>query len=424
MRRGFAPLVLALALMLPWLVADAAHAQNPPKKQAPAAAASAGSAYRISGITVDVSAANPQAARLAAFRIAQRRAFPLLWSRLSGKPAGAAPRLSDGQLDGIVSGIESEGERFSMTRYMATLAVVFDRSRVVEYLGGTVSMLQSPPMLLLPVWVDGGATTLFQTKTPWAAAWGRYRENATPLDYVVPAGTAVDNVLLTAFQTRRPERSTWRTLLSRYDAVDVLIAEARLIRRWPGGPLKALILARHGPDGRVLGRFMLGAEDETGLDQMLDTAARRIDGIYAEALRDGRLQAEPGLALALEPVIAPAPFFDTPVVAGAVVNDQVVGGLELVVITPDSASYAASEAALRRVPGVTSVAVTSLSLGGSSRLLVSHLGSEADLRAALAGAGFTLGTETPFPVLRRRAETAPPPEPAGQPANLLPPATP
>jgi hypothetical protein len=424
MRRGFASLVLALALMLPWLVADAAHAQTPPKKEAPDAAADAGSAYRIGGIVVDVAAADPQAARLAAFRIAQRRAFPILWSRLSGKPASAAPRLSDSQLDGIVSGIESQGERFSMTRYMATLAVVFDRSRVVEYLGDVISMLQSPPMLLLPVWVDGGATTLFQTKTPWAAAWGRYRENATPLDYVVPAGTAIDNVLLTAFQMRRPERTTWRTLLSRYDAVDVLIAEARLIRRWPGGPLQALILARHGPDGRVLGRFVLTAEDETGLDQMLDTAARRIDGIYAEALRDGRLQAEPGLALDLEPVIAPAPFFDSPVAAGAVVNDQVVSGLELVAITPDSASFAATEAALRRVPGVTSVAVTSLSLGGSSRLLISHLGSEADLRAALAGAGLALGTETPFPVLRRRPEAAPPPEPAGQPANLLPPATP
>jgi hypothetical protein len=136
------------------------------------------------------------------------------------------------------------------------------------------------------------------------------------------------------------------------------------------------------------------------------------------------LQAEPGLALDLEPVIAPAPFFDSPVAAGAVVNDQVVSGLELVAITPDSASFAATEAALRRVPGVTSVAVTSLSLGGSSRLLISHLGSEADLRAALAGAGLALGTETPFPVLRRRPEAAPPPEPAGQPANLLPPATP
>ena len=91
--------------------------------------AGAGSAYAVSGIAVDVSAPNAIAARNAAFRIAQRKAWAQLWSRLTGSPASAAPKLSDGQLDSIVSGIESQGERFSTTRYIATLGIQFDRAR-------------------------------------------------------------------------------------------------------------------------------------------------------------------------------------------------------------------------------------------------------------------------------------------------------
>ena len=396
------------------LLAGMAHAQPaPPKTEEPAPAAAAGSAYSVGGINVDVQAANPQDARMAAFRIAQRKAWPQLWARLTGKLPADAPRLSDGQLDGIVSGIESQGERFSMTRYIARLAVVFDRSRVVDYFGGITSTLQSPPMLLLPVWVDGGSTVLFQQKTLWAEAWARYRENVTPIDYVVPAGTAADNVLLTGFQMRRPERSGWRTLLARFDAVDVLIAEARITRSWPGGPVRGRFLARHGPDAVALGQFDLVSETGEDLPSMLDTAVQRIDDIYAEALRNGRLQAEEGLAVDLEPVIAPALFIDAAPVAGSVVSEGLVSGTEVLVATPDAAAYASLEAALRRVPGITAVTATSLSLGGSSRLLISHMDSLPALRNSLGSQGFVLGEESPLPILRRRsvvaADAAPPP---------------
>ena len=153
--------------------------------------AGGGNAYTIGGIDVDVAGPNPEAARFAAYRIAQRKAWPLLWARLTGGPAGAAPHLSDGQLDGMVSGIESQGERFSMTRYIAKLGVIFDRSRASDYFGGSMGgRLQSPPMLLLPVYTDGGVRTLYQAKTPWRAAWQRFRENVTPIDYVVASGSA------------------------------------------------------------------------------------------------------------------------------------------------------------------------------------------------------------------------------------------
>ncbi|MBB6225974.1 hypothetical protein FHS79_000125 [Polymorphobacter multimanifer] len=402
-----------ILLIVSALVALPAQAQQPPRRTAPAAAAAAGSAYAVGGIKVDVAAKDPESARFAAFRIAQRQAWPQLWSRLTGNPVGAAPKLSDGQLDSVVAGIESQGERFSTTRYIATLGVVFDRSRVTDFIGTAGGAVQSPPMLLLPVWIDGGVSIIHQVRTPWLAAWGRFRENVTPIDYVLAPGGAVDNVLLTPGQLVRPVRSSWRTILTRHDTVDVLVAEARVRRTWPGGPIAVRFAARHGPDAEQLGSFELRADGEDGLNAMLDEGVRRIDALYSTALQTGRLRAEAGLAVDLEPIIAQAPFLDGSMMAGALSNDAVINGTEIAVITPDAAALAAFETLLRQTEGVTAVTATSLSLGGTSRLLVSHFGTLEMLQEALAARGLGLSIEGGRTVLRRLPGGVPPPTAPG-----------
>jgi hypothetical protein len=390
---------------------------------------SSGSAYAVAGIDVDVAAPTPEAGRNAAFRIAQRRAWPLLWARLTGNPAGAAPHLSDGQLDSIVAGIESQGERFSMTRYIARLGVIFDRSRTGEYFAGSATTLQSPPMLLLPVFSDGGVRTLYQSKTPWRAAWRRYRENVTPVDYVLAMGSAGDNVLLTNWQVMRPDRASWRNILNRFDTVDVLTAEARLTRQWPGGPVIGLFIARHGPDATELARVTLRAADDDGIDAMLDAGVRKLDEIYSMALRDGRLRSEPDLTADLAPIIGLAPTIGTPEVGGE--GDVATAGasLEAAMATPDAATANSLEAALRGTPGVTGVTITSLSLGGTSRLILTYSVARDALQYALDGRGLRLVTENGETVVRRRREgDAPVPRPAAMavelPASPEPPATP
>ena len=385
---------------------------------------SSGGAYTIAGIEVDVAAPNPQAARSAAFRIAQRKAWPLLWARLTGGPAGAAPRLSDGQLDSIVSGIESQGERFSQTRYIATLGVVFDRSRSAEFFGGASGALQSPPMLLLPLFSDGGARTLFQTKTPWRAAWVRFRENVTPIDYILATGSAGDNVLLTNWQVKRPDRPSWRNILNRFDAVDVLTAEARLVRSYPGGPISATFIARHGPDATELGRATLRANDDEGLDALLDAGVRRIDEIYSQALRDGRLRSEPDLTADMAPIITNAPFIGGIETGAVAIAGAAVASIEAVMVTPDAATAAGLEALLRGTPGVTGVTITSLSLGGTSQLLISHASPRDALLYELDQRGLRLVAENGAMVLRRRSEgDVPVPKPVVVAPAAAPPAT-
>ncbi|WP_353216860.1 heavy-metal-associated domain-containing protein [Sandarakinorhabdus sp.] len=391
--------ILPVLAGLGLLAVVAAAQQSTPKAVVPPPDPSrgGGNAYAVGGIDVDVTARSVDDARRVAWTAAQRKAWPQLWSRLTGRAEAEAPRLADGQIDAMVAGIESQGERFSDTRYIARLGVVFDRSRVVERLGSAISLLQSPPMLLLPLLVDGGAGTLFQGRNAWADAWGRWRGNVTPMDYVLPPGTPSDNLWLTMWQAGRSERSSWQQIISRFDTVDVLLAEARLTRSFPGGPITAVFTARHGPDGLVLGRFSLRVTTEAGLPRLLEDGVRRIDMIYADALRAGQLQADAGLAIDVLPII------DAEVLIGQPLPET--SAMILAAITPDTASLVAAERLLRSIAG--DVLVRQSAVGGTSRIEVAMPGGEAALAEALAKAGWQLERLGNDLVLRRRLPAVP-----------------
>jgi len=331
---------------------------------APASRAQDGlSAFVVNNVAVDVVGKSTDEARLAAFREAQRRAWPQLWSRMTGKPAAQAPRLADGALDSMVSGIEVEAERFSSTRYIGRLGVVFDRVRAGRYLSGDVAVLTSPPMLLLPVLADAGARTVYEANSPWLRAWARYRAPASPMQYIRATTMVGDAVLLNAWQARRDDRRLWGNILNRFRAADVLTAEAKLDRSYPGGPILGTFTARHGPDAAMIARFRLRAGSAAELDAMLDEAVRRVDANYALALREGRLRSDPTLTADLAPVVNAAPIiaFTAPVT-----------GVEVNVATPDAGAWASLESALRGTPTVNGVTLLSLSLGGTSRVRIGH----------------------------------------------------
>lgn len=323
----------------------------------------AGSAFVVNNIDVDVAGKTSDAARLGAYREAQRKAWPQLWSRMTGNPVGQAPRLNDGALDSMVAGIEIEAERFSATRYIGRLSVIFDRVRAGKYLGGDMATLTSPPMLLLPVLQDAGAATTYEAQSPWLRAWARYRAGASPMQYVRATTIVGDSILLNAYQARRDDRDLWRNILNRFRAADVLTAEAKLDRTYPGGPIIGTFSARHGPDSALLARFKLQVRSATQLDRMLDMAVGRIDAHYAKALREGRLRSDPTLIADLAPPVSAAPTIG---MAAPVL------GLEVNVATPDAATWAGLSSALRGTPTVNGVTLLSLSLGGTSRVRIGH----------------------------------------------------
>jgi hypothetical protein len=365
------------------------------------------SSYEIGGVAVDVVAKDPEQARQAGWRLAQRKGWKMLWARMNGGNENSAPGLSDSTLGSIVGGIVIEQEQIGPHRYIAKLGVLFDRARAGQLLGGHGQSLRSPPMLVIPVQISGGTPTSFELRNPWQAAWARFRTGGSPIDYVRPTGTGADSLLLNQAQSHRPGRGWWRMLLDQYGASDILIPEVIIERQWPGGPVIGRFAARHGPDNRLLGRFALRAPNGDGLEALLDEGIRRIDGIYATALRNGELHADPTLVIEDEEPAEGDDLLTLDDIVEDVVSSTPGGTIVTVQVdTPDAAALSAAEAALRETPGVRSSDTTSLALGGLSVIRVNFSGDINLLTAALTARGWRVEAGTD--VLRiRRAPAAP-----------------
>ena len=203
-------------------------------------------------------------------------------------------------------------------------------------------------------------------------------------------------------------------MLARFKAADVLTAEIRLIRAWPGGPVSGIVVARHGPDAVELGRASVRAASASGVDAMLDGAVRAIDTIYVRALANGDLAVEKGLTVELAPLIGTGPAIGA---SGSGVAGST--GTEADVATPDAAAWAATFADLRATSGITDVRLLRLSLGAVSRIVIRHGDSDAALAYHLDQRGWRLAPEPGGVLLRRKVAGDPvvPPPPTADEMN-------
>lgn len=368
-----------------------------------------GGDFEVSGVKVDGSGKNAQEARSNAWRDAQRKGWQKLWTQMNR--SGAAPKLSDSALDGIVSAIVVEDEQIGPRRYIATLGVLFDRARAGELLGVSGAVLRSAPMLVIPVYVSGGSAQVFENRTPWQAAWARYRTSESIVDYIRPHGSGADSLLINAAQSGRRSRTWWRLILDQFGAADVVVPVAHIERQYPGGPIIGRFAARFGPDNRLLGNFTLRARNSDGLNAMLDEAIQRLDRIYAGAVRSGNLRPDSSLIIekpveiveeALEEDLADVMPTETP---GLTVGPQLIS---IQFDTPDVAAVQAGERAVRAIPGVQSASTASLALGGTSVMQVNASIDIDALRGALEARGWRVQQGAGVLRISRSAPAAPP----------------
>jgi len=361
----------------------------------------------VRGISVDVTADSAEEARSKGWREAQRKA----WAKIKG------PKIADGQLDGLVSAIVIERERLGPRRYIATLAVVFDRQRASSYLGGAERAARSAPMLLIPVEISGGTFTTFEQRNAWQRAWAEFNPGSSRIDYVRPSGAGGDSLLINFGQTGRRSRAWWRGILDQYGAADALMAFARLDHQFPGGPVNGTFTARYGPDSRLLETFTMTAAGPDELPAMLARAVERMDAIFAGALAGGKLRPDPTLRLGgtgeIDPAIARlieigraarsraaaeaavaaagnAPQIDAQPVTGTEPDEVAVRSIVVQFVTPDAAAFDGALGAVRGTAGVRGVGVTSTAIGGTSVMSVSYAGTLEELAAALESRGFTV----------------------------------
>lgn len=366
----------------------------------------ASSDIEVKGISVDVQGKSAEDARASGWREAQRKA----WEKLKG------PKLSDSQLDGLVSAIVIEKERLGPRRYIATLGVVFDRQRAGAYLGGAAQASRSAPLLLIPVEESGGAYITFEQRNPWQRAWAEFNPGASRIDYVRLSGAGGDSLLVNFGQTGRHSRAWWRSTLDQYGATDVLMAFARLDHQFPGGPVTGTFTARYGPDNRPLETFTLKADNPDAVPDMLAQAVERMDQIFTGALASGKLRPDPSLRIGAGGAIDPAiqrlieigraaqarksaaaaaaagatPQIEGQPVAGVESGDAPVRSITVQFATPDAGAYDAALGAVRSTGGVRGVGVTSTAIGGTSVMSVSFAGSLDELAAALEARGFSV----------------------------------
>jgi hypothetical protein len=371
------------------------------------AAVAASADIQVNGIAVDETAKTGTEAREQAWD----KAAKLAWKKIGG------PDLPDSQISGMVSSIVIEREQLGPRRYIATLGVVFDRARAGRFLGQTGEVAHSAPMLLVPVTISGGTEMVYEQRNPWQQAWADYQAGTSPIDYVRPSGAGGDSLLLTYGQTGRRSRVWWRNVLDQFGASDVLIAIANLRYTYPGGPVEGIFTARYGPDNIKLGSFTMHADSPEKLPDMLSQAVGKFDGIYRQALTDGKLKPDSTLNLGtpeFDPAIQrlvelgralmaqdraardatnadPTAESGNAITAAPIKTPPPEGSVALYTVqvaTPDGAAFDGAITALRGTPGVRATGVRSTAIGGTSVMTVSYAGSIGQLAEALKARGF------------------------------------
>lgn len=241
----------------------------------PAAAQAVGDAFTVRGIDVDVTAANPQAAKDQAIAEGQNRAFRILLERLT--QPGDHARLPKADGTQYVRDFGVDQERSSSTRYIATLSVRFNPMAVRKLLQGAGIAYAEPRnrvLVVVPVFKpQGGRPVLWDDPNPWRAAWNALGGGGL-VPIVVPTGELADVQTITAEQAVAGNPEAMQTLGARWRTSDVLVVAAALA---PGG--KTLDVSLIGSPGAPKPSDSLSYQMNEGetVEALLARAVRDID---------------------------------------------------------------------------------------------------------------------------------------------------
>ena len=130
--------------------------------------------FGAASIAIDQRAATAAGAREAGFDAAARVAFSQVLDRLLLADADQQQFFAAHQYDAFTDFVHIIEEKNLEKRYIAELDFCFDAERVRAALqadGLQWAELQSPPILLLPVWKDPGGASAWLRDNQWIAGW-------------------------------------------------------------------------------------------------------------------------------------------------------------------------------------------------------------------------------------------------------------
>ena len=374
--RGWLPLFLLFlaAAALQVLPAAPAGAQTADRRAGPA------DAFTVSGIPVDVTAADAVAARAQALEMGQREGLARLMRRLA--PADVYGRLppTDGlPLERFVRNFEVNDERLSTTRYIARLTVTYDAAAVRDLLrrqGVPFAETVSEPLLVLPLFETPSGLRLWQEDNPWWQAWAQAMDRESLLRLRLPLGDledveAIDADLKDIDQgagayARPGDRPALRRIAERYDARGVIVAHAQVDSdvEQPG-QVPAVTITAQGFGDVEIADFNTTVRGEPGqsLEETLLAGVAQTQDALAEAWKQANLLR-----------------FDQ---SGTILVDVPLDGLR---------GWVSIQQALKTLPQIGEVKVEAFSRQGA-RLRIAYYGEMPRIQAELAGMGLLLTQE-------------------------------
>ena len=222
------PLCAGLAAIL---IAAAATALPAAAQTAlPPVVAPQADAFTVSGVKVDISAANAAAARDQAIVEAQSKAWDTLYQRLV-PGARTAPRLSEVDLARLVRGFEIDEEKVSATRYVGSLTVSFRPQAVRDQLSTTGAAYVEPPaqpLVVLPVAAVAGRPVLWDDRTRWRDAWEARERGSSLVPLVLPEGELEDIQAIGVEDALSGAPEPLAAIARRYNANGVVVARTDL----------------------------------------------------------------------------------------------------------------------------------------------------------------------------------------------------
>jgi hypothetical protein len=196
-------------------------------------------------VTVDATADSVAKARDAARTDGARRALNAIVDRIAGGAGKGTPlKLSDSQITDLVASFEVANEKMTAVRYVADYTFHFRPAETAKALqaagiapaGGTAASGGGAapggrPVVVLPVYQNGGGAVLWDEPNPWRQAWAQ--RPAGPGNLMVPLGDAGDVSAIDANKARSGDAAALAAIGKLAGADDVLVMLA--VQRPPGG---------------------------------------------------------------------------------------------------------------------------------------------------------------------------------------------
>ena len=186
--------------------------------------------YTVKNVKIDITAKSAVQAREQAFKQAQRKAFMTLLNRIvSGEDISQFEEFDDQYIGSLVQDFEITSEKTSNVRYIGTYTFRFSQNALQELLNNNnlaYTDVGSKPILILPFYHDGSQTIIWDNNNPWMNAWNKQDSYQGLVPMIVPVGDLMDTADIQNNQALSYNQENLRSMISRYEAGEALIAMA------------------------------------------------------------------------------------------------------------------------------------------------------------------------------------------------------